>query len=47
MIRPIGLNHELIYLDKPNNKMLIVTKRENRENNNIYYISYTIKDINS
>ena len=27
--------------------MLKVTKRENRENNNIYYISYIIKNINS
>ena len=47
MIRSIGLKDELIYLDKLDNKMLRVTKIENRENNNIYYISYIIKDINS
>ena len=34
--------NNIIYLDKFDNRMLKITKRENRENNNIYYISYTI-----
>ena len=47
MIRSLAEKDESIYLDKLDNKMLKVTKRENRENNKIYYISYTIKDIHS
>ena len=47
MIRSLAEKDESIYLDKLDNKMLKVTKRENGENNKIYYISYTIKDIHS
>ena len=47
MIRSIGEKDESIYLENLDNKMLKVTKRENRENNNIYYISYITKNINS
>ena len=32
----------IIYLNKFDNSMLKINKRENRENNNIYYISYII-----
>ena len=49
MIRSLGIKNELayywdniIYLDEFDNQMLKITKRENRENNNIYYIFYTI-----
>ena len=49
MIRSLGIKDEsayywnnIIYLDKFDNRMLKITKRENRGNNNIYYISYTI-----
>ena len=34
--------NNIIYLDKFDNRMLKITKRENRENNNICYISYTV-----
>ena len=34
---------DIIYFDKFDNKMLKTNKRENRENNNIYYISYVTK----
>ena len=33
---------DIIYLNKFDNSMLKINKRENRENNNIYYISYII-----
>ena len=49
MIKSLGIKDEsayywnnIIYLDKFDNRMLKITKRENRENNNIYYISYTV-----
>ena len=49
MIKSLRIKNEsayywnnIIYLDKFDNRMLKITKRENRENNNIYYISYTI-----
>ena len=49
MIKSLGIKDEsayywnnIIYLDKFDNRMLKITKRENRENNNIYYISNTI-----
>ena len=32
----------MIYLEELNNQMLKRNKRENRENNNIYYISYRV-----
>ena len=32
----------MIYLEELNNQMLKINKRENRENNNIYYISYRV-----
>ena len=32
--------NDIIYLNKFDNNMLKINKRENRENNNIYYISY-------
>ena len=45
MIKSLGIKDEsayywnnTIYLYKFNNRMLKITKRENRENNNIYYI---------
>ena len=45
MIKSLGIKNEsayywnnIIYLDKFDNRMLKITKREN---NNIYYISYT------
>ena len=31
---------DIIYLNKFDSRMLKITKRENRENNNIYYIPY-------
>ena len=34
--------NDIIYLNKFDNNMLKINKRENRENNNIYYISYVI-----
>ena len=34
--------NDIIYLNKFDNSMLKINKRENRENNNIYYISYLI-----
>ena len=34
--------NDIIYLNKFDNSMLKINKRENRENNNIYYISYVI-----
>ena len=34
--------NDIIYLNKFDNSMLKINKRENRENNNIYYISYII-----
>ena len=34
--------NDIIYLNKFDNSMLKTNKRENRENNNIYYISYVI-----
>ena len=34
--------NDIIYLNKFDNNMLKINKRENRENNNIYYISYII-----
>ena len=34
--------NDIIYLNKFDDKMLKINKRENRENNNIYYISYVI-----
>ena len=34
---------DIIYFDKFDNKMLKINKRENRESNNIYYISYVTK----
>ena len=34
--------NDIIYLNKFDNKMLKINKKENRENNNIYYISYII-----
>ena len=33
---------DIIYFNKFDNSMLKINKRENRENNNIYYISYII-----
>ena len=49
MIRALKIKDESAYcwnniicLDKFDNRMLKITKRENRENNNIYYISYRI-----
>ena len=43
--------NDIIYLNKFDNNLLKINKRENRENNNIYYISYIINkseyDINS
>ena len=35
--------NDIIYFDKLDDKMLKINKRENRENNNIYYISYVTK----
>ena len=35
-------SNDIIYLNKFDNSMLKINKRENRENNNIYYISYVI-----
>ena len=34
--------NDIIYLNKFDNSMLKINKRENRENNKIYYISYII-----
>ena len=34
--------NDITYLNKFDNNMLKINKRENRENNNIYYISYII-----
>ena len=34
--------NDIIYLNKFDNNMLKINKRENRENNNMYYISYII-----
>ena len=34
--------NDIIYLNKSDKNMLKLNKRENRENNNIYYISYII-----
>ena len=34
--------NDIIYLNKFDNNMFKINKRENRENNNIYYISYII-----
>ena len=34
--------NDMIYLGKFDSQMLKIIKRENRENNNIYYISYRI-----
>ena len=34
--------NDIIYLNKFDNKMLKINKKENRENNNIYYLSYVI-----
>ena len=34
--------NDIIYLNKFDNNMLKINKRENRENNNIYYISHII-----
>ena len=34
--------NDIIYLNKFDNSMLKINKRENRENNNIYYISCVI-----
>ena len=34
--------NDIIYLNKFDNSMLKINKRENRENKNIYYISYII-----
>ena len=34
--------NDIVYLNKFDNSMLKINKRENRENNNIYYISYMI-----
>ena len=34
--------NDIIYLNKFDNSMLEINKRENRENNNIYYFSYVI-----
>ena len=34
--------NDIIYLNKFDKNMLKINKRENRENNNIYYISYII-----
>ena len=34
--------NDITYLNKYDNNMLKINKRENRENNNIYYISYII-----
>ena len=34
--------NDIIYLNKFDNNMLRINKRENRENNNIYYISYVV-----
>ena len=43
--------NDMIQLNNFNNQLLKINKRENRENNNIYYISYKINkpehDINS
>ena len=36
--------NDIIYLNKFDNNMLKINKRENRENNNIYYISYIINE---
>ena len=38
--------NDVIYLNKFDNNMLKINKRENRENSNIYYISYRIKKQN-
>ena len=35
--------NDIIYLNKFDNNMLKINKKENRENNNIYYISFIIK----
>ena len=34
--------NDMIYFDKFDSQMLKIIQRENRENNNIYYISYKI-----
>ena len=34
--------NDIIYLNKFDNSILKINERENRENNNIYYISYII-----
>ena len=34
--------NDIIYLNKFDNSMLKINKREDRENNNIYYISYVV-----
>ena len=34
--------NDIIYLNKFDNSMLKINKRENRENNKIYYLSYII-----
>ena len=46
--------NDIIYFDKFDNKMLKINKRENRENNKIYYISritkkpeYNINSVNT
>ena len=43
--------NDMIQLNNFNSQLLKINKRENRENNNIYYISYKINkpehDINS
>ena len=48
MIKSLGIKdksayywNNIIYLETFDNRMLKITKRENRKNNNMYYISYT------
>ena len=39
--------NDMIQLNNFDNQLLKINKRENRENNNIYYISYNINSINN
>ena len=39
----IFYSNDLIQLNNFDSRLLKINKRENRENNNIYYISYKIK----
>ena len=49
--KSLKIKNDMIQLNNFNSQLLKINKRENRENNNIYYISYKINkpehDINS